>query len=372
VLFKRALVTVLILGGTAQAYETKTHRWITRQAAARLVAAYPGQYDELLEYLDDAAFGSEDEDHFLNDGDSDLMTLRVMRHFFRATDGQGLTYGDRLFPNSYEWGYVPNETNAWDWGDGMRRWRARDKAGAYQNLGHVVHLIQDLTVPAHTHLDEHGPPAGEDYERWAGHQVISETDADLPLPLADAVIPSFDDPYQIWVATAAASYYRNLYPGDLSNTDEAAGIIAQMYPDLSFSWLGQSWAIPEVGDLGSDFLQVTPGRFYFKQTDAVALVDRVGFDPASPETMSFGTNVGGEPMVALLGRDLIPVAVLHSAALMKLYLDAAHAQVLDPVVEPPVVDMPEDAAGCAVGGRASSLAPYLLFALAALFLRRKS
>lgn len=45
-----------------------------------------------------------------------------------------------------------------------------DKKNAYRSLGHLLHLIQDMTVPAHTRQDTHfealGDP-GEPYEKWA-------------------------------------------------------------------------------------------------------------------------------------------------------------------------------------------------------------
>src|SRR5688572_9498761 len=96
----------------AQAYgPTTTHRWITRQAAELLIAAYPGRYDELREFIDEVAAGSEHEDDYLLDGDGDPTSLRVMRHFFRPTDFVGLTMNGTAWPSSYEWGVLPNEFN---------------------------------------------------------------------------------------------------------------------------------------------------------------------------------------------------------------------------------------------------------------------
>lgn len=43
-----------------------------------------------------------------------------------------------------------------------------EKLKAYKSLGHILHLIQDLTVPAHTRNDTHALPNDpEPYERWA-------------------------------------------------------------------------------------------------------------------------------------------------------------------------------------------------------------
>jgi MYXO-CTERM domain-containing protein len=383
--FLHLLATVSLLTVTApsvaRAYDNHfTHPWITRQAAERLVAAYPGQYDEILQYIDDVAWGARDEDNFLLDGDDDIMTLRVMRHFFRPTDGRGLTWGDRLFPSSYDWCAVESEQNAWDWFDGMRQYRQGDKRAAYETLGHVVHLIQDATVPAHTHLDDHGPPDGDDYEDWVAEQFDGdELHSRLPLPANGAPIPQFTDPWDGWQQTAWASYRRNLYRGDLSDPDGGAtGAIAEMYPDLHWSFWSENWTIgdPAVGDLGSDFFEHEPGLYYFKNAEHAPLLDKAAFDPYSHGMGSepLGPS-GGVPMVEAFARDLIPVAVLHTAGMMKLYLDRAYAQAPE-LPETPEPD-PEPASstdgGCSVGeGTAPTPFALLLFVLVALpFARRK-
>ncbi len=50
----------------------------------------------------------------------------------------------------------------------LLRWNQSDKTTAYYYLGHVAHLIQDMTVPAHTHNDPHGsnlPSLHDSYEQ---------------------------------------------------------------------------------------------------------------------------------------------------------------------------------------------------------------
>lgn len=333
-----ALLLLTQTAGTAAAYDSQhTHRWITRQAIARLVEQYPGRYDELLEYADEVAAGAEEEDNMLLDGDSDPTTLRVQRHFFRPTDGKGLFMRGTQFPSSYEWAAVPNDMNEWDWGDGLRRYRQGDLAAAYRTLGHIVHLIEDSTVPAHSHLDIHGPPAGDDYEGYCSSQTTDEYTSALPLPPEGALLPVFTDPYDAWVATAMASYHRNFYPGNLTDPEGgASGVIKQMFPDLVFHWFWEEWRIPDVGSLGSDFFEEEPGWYYFKNAEHPAASDKVTFDPSSPWADTYAANPQGAPMVELFARDLIPIAILHSAGVMKLFLDEAYAQ--EP--EPPAMDDP--------------------------------
>ncbi len=355
--------------GPADAYDNKhTHRWITRMAVERLMAAYPERYPELAGCLESLVDGSDHEDDLILDNDGDPTTFRLQRHFFRPTDEVGLTMSGQTFPSSYQWGVLPTEQNEWAWDDALLAWQRGDTDEACFALGHVVHLIEDLTVPAHVHLDIHGPPAGDDYEDYCSSQTPSEYDSWLPLPADGAPIPDFLSPYHAWRATAEASYARNLYPGDLGDTGAPAGVIARMYPSLSWSWFSEEWSIdePPVGSLGSDFFEDQPGMYYFKNAEHPAAVDVVAWDPADPGRADYGP-AGGAPMVELFARDLIPLAVLHAAGVIKLFLDTAGPA---PAAEPPDDDPPADddeAAGCRTGG---DTAPWLLLALALLLRRR--
>lgn len=359
------------LAGRAEAYDPHfTHRWLTRQSLERLVAAHPGVYDEVLAYADEIAAGAEEEDHEILDGDTDPTTLRVMRHFFRPTDGAGLTMGGRTFPNSHDWGVLPSETNVWDWSDGLEHWRRGRKAEAYRVLGHLLHLLQDATVPAHTHLDVHGPPAGDDYEEWCSARMVDEHTSTLPRPPADRPLPEFRTPYEAWRATARASYRRNLYPGDLRDREAPSGIVAAMFPSISWHWFHQEWRIddPAIGALGQGFFEHEPGLYYFKRVEFPAAVDQTadgaGYEP----------NTAALPMAALMARDLVPIAIDHGAALAKLYLDEMYAQPptagvdpRDPATGDGGAGGDEGVGGCRiVGGRTEAALAQALVALAAL------
>ncbi|HTM22170.1 MAG TPA: hypothetical protein VL172_16735 [Kofleriaceae bacterium] len=358
----------LILSPTpSQAYDHQhTHRWLTRMAIERVLAAYPDRYPELAAYLEAVVAGAEHEDDLILDNDGDPTTFRLQRHFYRPTDEAGLTMSGQTFVNSYQWGVMPSEQNPWAWDDALAAWQRGDIDEAMFCLGHVVHLIEDLTVPAHVHLDIHGPPAGDDYEDYCSEQTPTEFESSLPLPPEGAAIPRFASPYDAWRATATASYARNLYPGDLHDTAQAHGLLATMYPSLSWSWFSEQWSIddPPVGSLGSDFWDEGGGFYYFKNAEHPAAVDVVAWDPADPDHATYG-DAGGAPMVELFARDLIPVAVLHAAGVITLFLDTA-GPAPAPIDDPPVDDPPADdpPGGCNAGGLA---APWLLLlALAAV------
>lgn len=56
----------------------------------------------------------------------------------------------------------------------VQQFRANQGGVAYRNLGHVLHLLQDMTSPAHVHLDIHGDPRS-----WVpGSGVPCEGDTD--------------------------------------------------------------------------------------------------------------------------------------------------------------------------------------------------
>ncbi len=56
------------------------------------------------------------------------------------------------------------------WSRGMRAITEQDEKRAYQTLGHVLHLIEDMSVPDHTRNDTHAPVGGDEgspYEQYA-------------------------------------------------------------------------------------------------------------------------------------------------------------------------------------------------------------
>lgn len=71
--------------------------------------------------------------------------------------------------NNYS-SYQGNQT----WQKAIYKYNQGNKKQAFTALGHILHLLQDLTVPAHTRQDTHyeafGDP-GEPYEKWAKENI---------------------------------------------------------------------------------------------------------------------------------------------------------------------------------------------------------
>ena len=370
-LIAATLAACVFAPATASAYNPiEVHRWIARQAVAHLDATYPGQYEEAREFIEAIAAGAEHEDDSFLDGDTNPTTVRLMRHFYRPVDLSGLTvepFGS--FPNSYEWGGAPNLQNEWGWDDAYENYKNGDREAAYFAIGHIVHLVSDLTVPAHVHLDEHGPPYGDDYEGYCTDMTENQYNSMLPFPAAGTPVPDYADIAELWQATAMASYYRNLYPGDLSVIDEAAGTLAAMFGDeLSYDYFSSNWKIDGVGSLGSAFVEEEPGHYYFEQLDGTPAIDRINFDAADATTFAFGP-ADERAMVERVAEDMIPLAVLSSAAAIKLFIDSK------PTVDEEVEDVDDDStdsSGCRIAAGSDS-APLiaLIFGFALFSLRRR-
>lgn len=364
----------LVSTPTASAYDPKfTHRWIARQAVELLLHQFGDRYPLLTEWSERIIDGAEHEDDIILDGDTVITTIRLMRHFYRPTDGEGLSIALGDFASSRDWGAVANEQNAWDYTDALAAYQAGDLDEAFFALGHVVHLTQDATVPAHTHLDDHGPPAGDDYEHYCTSQMRSEFDGDLPKPPFDIELPEYDSPADIIHHTARTSYWRNMVPGQLSSPqdDEASGVIVEMFPDL-YTNITQQWEIPGVGVLDTAFFEDQPGYFYVAKLDKAGMVDRV-FDSREPEAFEFASNASDYTLVENMANDLVPVAITSSAVMIKHFLD--EIETLGPAGEDgedPDHPLPDDeTATCSAAGAAGSPLTACLALLTLFILRRR-
>ena len=95
---------------------------------------------------------------------------RWMNHFYNPVSGGGLfgylpskDWAQNSFFQSIEFG--GNQT----WEKALDSYVKNDKRSAFFALGHVLHLIEDATVPAHTRLDIH--PTGDPYESWVRDNI---------------------------------------------------------------------------------------------------------------------------------------------------------------------------------------------------------
>lgn len=91
---------------------------------------------------------------------------RYLNHFYDPTTGKGLADGMFSGKSAKEWAQNQDSLTG-DYSELaiLENYKQGDYKRAYQGIGHILHLIQDMSVPAHTRNDAH--PEGDPYEKWA-------------------------------------------------------------------------------------------------------------------------------------------------------------------------------------------------------------
>ena len=111
---------------------------------------------------------SKEEINWLKQGSiEEDIPIRWMNHFYEPSANKGI-WG---FSSSKDWAqnqalqsfYFATKGDQ-TWQKAIDSYAKGDKKTAFIALGHVLHLIEDATVPAHTRLDAH--PTGDPYEGW--------------------------------------------------------------------------------------------------------------------------------------------------------------------------------------------------------------
>jgi hypothetical protein len=168
------------------------HMYITRQAyeiyAAQFsggeLARYIGEYENTRPKVRDdgnvvAGSFDEDEAHYTPFDE----TMPSNRHFWNYHGGlhAGLGGFDSSVNRVHKYltggyGVDGDYDESWSDNQGQRRgvrghgavylYQHGEKAKAYWYLGHMVHLLEDLTVPAHAHLFAHVVPWMDAYETY--------------------------------------------------------------------------------------------------------------------------------------------------------------------------------------------------------------
>ncbi|MFH0806724.1 MAG: lamin tail domain-containing protein [Candidatus Brennerbacteria bacterium] len=94
---------------------------------------------------------------------------------------------------------ISAETN-FTWQQAIRYWLKGEEEKAIFMLGHVVHLIEDVTVPEHTRNDSH--PGDSPYENWTAQFIPNAPDVTLRSRLGDGYSASFNDLGSVFVQLA--------------------------------------------------------------------------------------------------------------------------------------------------------------------------
>lgn len=165
---------------------------------------------------------------------------RWMNHFYNPLSGQGL------------WGSLPSKIWAQDplaqrfskggnqtWQKAIDSYAKGDNEEAFFALGHILHLLEDTTVPAHTRLDAH--PLGDPYEKWVETQIGYQINFDVKPLEINQLANAFDevafysnnyflskDTINIFELTKKDSFFRKI------NEDEAIECVKGIFENKSF------------------------------------------------------------------------------------------------------------------------------------------
>ena len=91
---------------------------------------------------------------------------RYLNHFYDPSTGQGFNDGALKGKSAKDWANNQSSISGdYSINTILANYKKGDTKRAYQGIGHILHLIQDMSVPAHTRNDSH--PDGDPYEAWA-------------------------------------------------------------------------------------------------------------------------------------------------------------------------------------------------------------
>jgi hypothetical protein len=161
-----------------------------------------GYYGEIGDHIDSLRLGAVDEDHFEGLDNPDFhncATCRCTKHFYHPITGQGFTHKTPFHApdqceDAKDWVRADDDSLTWEGAISHYGYTTASKANAYKRLGHVGHLIGDMSQPDHVHLEPHTKwnpkgshdiPLDPDYiEGW----TAKNWDEPAPLDLRNATV----------------------------------------------------------------------------------------------------------------------------------------------------------------------------------------
>lgn len=182
-------VYILLFINVGYPLSTSTHRSINEHISKESFADFtlndylkqqlgmPKGYDEKIN-------GKEVFKWISDGGEYEDKGIRSKNHFLNPLTNKGL-YEAVFLPSALEWSLKPvgaQGEESYSWHDvrsyyyqalttADKATRETNFAKTFRGMGHVMHLVQDMSVPAHTRDDQH--IFGEGYETW-GKEFLNE------------------------------------------------------------------------------------------------------------------------------------------------------------------------------------------------------
>lgn len=229
---------------------------------------------------------SEANKKFMMNGAIDEDTpIRWMNHFYEPNTGQGLLG----FQTAKSWGQSKDTQKLYATGD--QSWQTAidefvngNNKKAFTALGHFLHLIEDMTVPAHTRLDIHVFNGGDPYEQWVKNNYKMEK-------FIEPTVPKSPDNAFDYLALFSN---KNFFSKDTIDLAKDYTIYYKELDDNKYS----KCALGEIGDLKFCKAHISSERF-----DEVYSID----DYVNSDYFAI----------------LAPKAISYSAGIIKLFFDTA-------------------------------------------------
>ena len=157
----------------ALAYEISTHATLTEAIFDFYNKNFPE--NKIPEkYKDDLIKGSQEED----------VPPRWLYHFYDPVHNRGLTWQGQSWISSKKWAQDKREQTllasnfflamlgeepiVYTWEQALKLYKKGDKKTAFYVLGHILHLLEDASVPDHTRNDPH-PLGSSPYENFTAN-----------------------------------------------------------------------------------------------------------------------------------------------------------------------------------------------------------
>jgi len=194
---------------------------------------------------------------------------------------------------------------------------------AYYGLGHILHLIEDMTVPAHSRNDPHLPGNEDPYENWTGSIVNSEN-------------YNWADPL----------YKEGIEPVDLYGPDQVFNELAQYSNQYFFSRdtiLSSDYIQPRIIDEKQEDYGQTYQRIYAWGKDENGNLFKLArIQPNLAKNLKEYFLDENDPKLNTdYWNHLAPKAVMYGAGMIKLFLEENGVAVTsDYVAENPILRFP--------------------------------
>jgi hypothetical protein len=232
--------------------------------------------------------------------DEDIPFFRALNHFYDPAHDRGLTVPFLSGTRAPDWALEPDGPlsgqhysyrDARDaiyagltWADQVGR--ERELGHTFYALGHVIHLIQDVSVPEHARNDAHLPIGSQ--KSFAEAYLNDNREVFLPigLMLDPAKMPIAKEPRELWsnpAGTGIAQFTNaNFVSPDTNFTEAKPGATAEEYTSPKLDLARSSSGDPGIC---KGIKQPVPpvGSLTFFAND---MLDPVSADPANPTLLT--------------------------------------------------------------------------------------